>query len=337
MQNFIRMTRLSNVVGRVEYATNVTHQHADDDILCIGGPVQDLATWSEYALYEQNHQRTTEKNNEGRELIVALPNEWSGRDRSDLADAVDILTQKLIGKKTDYVFAVHWNENHTNLHAHIIFSERIRGLSEKEERWDRDIYLTAKGTVARKKSDRAKDENGAELPPIHRKGELKNPTGITFTSKNNDYSTRQWLETVKRIAHKELECDERRPLPERHEGSLKYTNQFIREDNCKYNDIIQQINSRLISQEHEINRIDNMFISRSSRRNIVKALNAVIAADTSAEDKVNTVDADWIYEHLTQSDKRITDTLQDICDWSDNVLKALDKLNQRQERQGYSH
>ena len=66
-----------------------------------------------------------EPNNEGRELIITLPNSWGNLiNRPWIESRVTSLAERIIGKNNDYQFTVHWNENHTNLHEHLIFSER---------------------------------------------------------------------------------------------------------------------------------------------------------------------------------------------------------------------
>lgn len=145
---------------------------------------------------------SADPNNQGRELVVALPNSWANViNRPFLESRVSALAEKLIGKNTDYQFAVHWNAKHTNLHLHIIFSERTAILEPQNGKvWDRDIYLTADGKVARRKVDRAVDEQGNTLPPIHKKGEPKEVQ--TFSVKNTAYKSKKWLDDVKKTVAK---------------------------------------------------------------------------------------------------------------------------------------
>ncbi len=195
MYTYVRSTKLPDIRGRSEYITNATGKHKEEDVLCIGGATSD---WQPYHAYEQAHKRSSEPNNEGRELIVALPNAWGNLiNRPLLKNRIDSLAKKLLGKSTDYQFAVHWNSSHTNLHAHIIFSERERNANAPtSDFYDRDIYLTHDGKIARRKADRALNEDGTVKPPIHRKGEPKNTN--TFTPKNKQYASKKWLHDVKK-------------------------------------------------------------------------------------------------------------------------------------------
>lgn len=184
MKSFARVTKLSNIGGRADYITNERKQEA---ILAKSEAVD----WKPYQDFEKANQRTATANNEGRELIIALPNEWSKLPPAELHARANIIAQTAVGKSTDLQWAVHWNHDRTNLHIHVIFSERQKEKSVG--RWDRDIYLTDDGKVARKKADRAKNQDGTDKPPVHRKGEEKGG----FTAKDKAYTTKGWLADTK--------------------------------------------------------------------------------------------------------------------------------------------
>lgn len=211
MYTYVRSVKLPDIRGRSAYITNKTGRHKDEDILCVGGPTSD---WLPYVHYEKQHQRSSEQNNEGRELTVALPNSWgSFIGKALLKSRADNLAQKLLGKNSDYQYAVHWNGSHTNLHMHLIYSERIKRSQTNEKAptsdfYDRDIYLTNEGKIARKKADRAVDEQGNVKPPIHRKGEPKN---VEFSAKDTKYKSRAWLQEVKKVIYRTfaLEADKK--------------------------------------------------------------------------------------------------------------------------------
>lgn len=252
MYTYVRQTKLTNICGRSDYITNKTGKHSQEDILCTGGPVDN---WKPYSEYEQSHKKTNKINNEGRELIVALPNIWGKLPKKLLMSYTQKLSESLIGKSTDYQFAVHWNKEHTNLHVHIIFSERhmVQDTHRDSNIWDRDIYLTADGKIARKKADRATDEQGNFLPPIHRKGDLKDDT-INFTPKDTKYKSKKWLYDAKVIVSKMWD----NPLiPDKkhnvnylhtiHEGKAPNSANTAKE----WNDTIRKINAFIPSLEKE--------------------------------------------------------------------------------------
>ena len=252
MYTYVRATKLPDIVGRSAYITNKTGRHKAEDVLYCGGAVED---WKPYQNYERTHQRSSEPNNEGRELIVALPNSWGSLiAKPFLRSRVDSLAQKLIGKDTDYQFAVHWNSKHTNLHAHIIFSERekcpqINSKGATSNYYDRDIYLTQDGKIARRRVDRAVDEQGNVKPPIHRKGE---PKEQEFTVKDVKYKSKEWLQGVKKAVSRTfaLESDKKHVtnyLHTYHEGKAPKAAETAK----TYNEIVRSLNQWLDERKKE--------------------------------------------------------------------------------------
>ena len=231
MKGFARMTKLSNVGGRADYISNPKRQ---EEILAKSESVD----WKPYHEYEQKHQMSYQSNNEGRELIIALPNEWAKLPPERLQANAQRLAEKAIGKSTDMQWAVHWNKARTNLHLHVVFSERQK---EKEpKRWDRDVYLREDGKVARKKSERATNPDGTYKPPVHKKGELKDG----FTAKDPKYKDYKWLKDTKNELVYELRrmgaiMEYKNVLHEFHEGkgsdsaTIKLKNEIIRENNAR--------------------------------------------------------------------------------------------------------
>ncbi len=184
MPNFVRMTKLSNISGRADYISNSKRQ---EDIVAVSAPID----WQPYAQYEQEHKQANKSCIEGTALIIVLPYPWpkcNYRDmnydeHSVLEQQADMIAQTAIGKNTDYQWAIHWNEAHTNLHMHVIFSERTAEKitdndKNTQEKYTRDVYLTSDGHIATKKAHRATDENGKVKSPIHRKGDLKNAVSV---------------------------------------------------------------------------------------------------------------------------------------------------------------
>lgn len=236
MQSFARVTKLPNIKGRGKYISDVRKQ---EEILAQSAPVD----WTPYHEYEQAHQRTSKANNEGREMIIALPNEWSQLPPAELHARANTIAQTAVGKATDLQWAVHWNHARSNLHIHVIFSERQR---EKDAgRWDRDIYLTEDGKVARRKADRAKNPDGTYKPPVHRKGEEKGG----FTAKDKTYTTKSWLadtkERLKQTFTERWGVNIEKPdyLHQYHEGkgreapAIRHKNEVIKSVNGRLKDL----------------------------------------------------------------------------------------------------
>lgn len=211
MQSFVRMSSLKDIRGRADYISNPDRQ---EHIVTQSAPVD----WKPYADFEAAAPRTSKRNNEGREVILALPNEWDKLPEAELQHRVGELAKTIVGDR-DHQWAVHWNKAHTNLHVHIIFSERQR--EKNPGVWDRDIYLTADGKVARRKADRARCEDGSIAPPVHRKGEPKDG----FTAKEKKFTKQKWLFEVKQelrdlmVSRWGVQIDALHPLHEYHEGN----------------------------------------------------------------------------------------------------------------------
>ena len=229
MKSFARTTKLPSISGRAGYMSDPGKQ---EEIVLESEKVD----WSEYIEYEKYNQKTTLRNNEGREMMVSLPNDWYHLPKDELRNRVDLIAKTTVGKDRDYQWAIHWNKDRTNLHVHIIFSERQR--VKEPGRWDRDVYLSKNNTVARRKADRMTDENGNYIL-IHRKGDLKDP----FTAKDASFKSRGWLHEKKQELRQLMVEQwgvkfERQPhLPEFHEGkgdeseTIKKKNIVIRENN----------------------------------------------------------------------------------------------------------
>ena len=236
MKSFARATKLTNITGRADYISNPDRQ---EKILAKSASI-DLEPYQQFERAKQKTLAAGSKNIEGREIILALPNEWSKLRQKELARRADHLARTIVGDDRDVQWAVHWNKAHTNLHLHVIFSERQR---EKEPgRWDRDIYLTAEGKVARTKADRARLPDGSIAPPVHRKGELKDG----FTAKDPRFKQKGWLHDLKGQLKKEMQdrwkvkFEERGLLSEYHEGkgreapAIRKKNEAIRVINKNY-------------------------------------------------------------------------------------------------------
>lgn len=232
MKGFARVTKLSNIGGRADYISNPDRQ---ESIVAASASVD----WKPYQEFEMANQKTEKRNNEGREVIVALPNEWAALSRDDLISKAEKIAVTAAGKDTDMQWAVHWNKAHTNLHIHVIFSERQK--EKNPGRWDRDIYLTADGKVARRKADRAKNEDGSIRPPVHRKGEPKDG----FTAKDPQYKKRSWVPSMKQQLRDQFAAmgvilEKPQPLHEYHEGKgkeapiIRAKNEVIRANNAQY-------------------------------------------------------------------------------------------------------
>lgn len=193
-----RVAKISNAVGRSNY---INDEERQEEIVLHKENMQH--SWEEHSSFEKEHQKTNVANNEALEVHVALPNELA-QDKEKLESVCDDLVKDIVGFNKDYEYSVHWNHNRTNLHVHILFSERenqkdLEPKIYKKDIWqDRDTHRLAK----------ARAEN-AEL--VHKKGDIqrdkegniKYKTDI-FKPKDTQYIKRNWVHDVREITQKIL-------------------------------------------------------------------------------------------------------------------------------------
>lgn len=159
--SFARQTKLSNISGRADYISNPKRQ--ENIVLHSKENMQN--DWKDYADYEKANTKSQTENNQGREIIIHLPHELA-KDKNKLKEVVDDYSKTLLGQKRDFEYAVHWNQKESNLHAHIIFSERERNIERQPKVYGRNIWYN-------KETNRMAKANspGAEL--LYKKGEVQ--------------------------------------------------------------------------------------------------------------------------------------------------------------------
>ena len=208
MRTFFRMTKLTpssgGVAGRASYISDVGKQALDGiEILAQSSPIG----WQPYRDFEKLQPKS---NANGRELLIALPTHWAKLSPDELLAKSLALADSALGKSTDYQLAVHFGAKgtkfrtpkldedgkrtvthraHDNLHLHVVFSERSKTYELPERRrYDRDIWHTADGRVAKRRADRHR--------LVHKKGDFHPSHGVfadrhgreyTFTGKNPEY------------------------------------------------------------------------------------------------------------------------------------------------------
>ena len=123
---FARQTALTNVGGRIDYISNPERQ---ENLLAVYDGAADRADGAYWRLLAQEckeaskHAAPDRKCVQGRELIIQLSNALL--DRMTPAQIAKILAfsfEQKYGRPC--VVAVHFNADRTNLHAHLIYSER---------------------------------------------------------------------------------------------------------------------------------------------------------------------------------------------------------------------
>lgn len=193
-------TKLTNVVGRSNYIKDEKRQ---EEIVFIKSEM--LYSWKEHSDFEKQNKKSINENIEARETMVALPNILY-KDINKLELFCDEIVKNLYGKNRDYEYAVHWNRARTNLHVHIIYSERENNIDKVPKIYKRDMWVNPKtGRVCKR------DTEGAVLR--FKKGQIqKDKDGkIRYDSdilkiKDKKYNNKNWLnirnEKIKKVFEK---------------------------------------------------------------------------------------------------------------------------------------
>lgn len=193
-----RVAKISNVVGRSDYITDEKRQ---EEIVLHKENMQH--SWQEHSIFEKGHQKSNVANNEALEVHIALPNELA-QDKKKLESICDELANEIVGENKDYEYAVHWNHNRTNLHIHILFSERENQMDLEPKVYKKDIWQD-KDTH---KLAKANSEN-AEL--VHKKGEIQRDKEGNikyqmdiFKPKDKKFIAKQWVQEVRELTQQVL-------------------------------------------------------------------------------------------------------------------------------------
>lgn len=230
---YLRITKLHDVRGRIDYISNPERQ---ENLLAYRSTM-DNKMW--LALANQN-QRSFKNNSRGvsengkcieaREIIFHLPHRFSADPERVLNQIVDDWKNTY---HTDCAAALHWNHDKTNLHIHLIFSERERLDRDKIKYATRNMYYDADW----------KRCNKADAVHVINKGE---PTSPPFEhAKTRSFKSYTWLEQeLKDHYAKILGLDrfERDGLHIPQQKTFKYQNREKAERIRENNQIIREFN-----------------------------------------------------------------------------------------------
>lgn len=191
---YTQTTKITNAAGRSRYITSADKQEE----VVLHREVM-LHSWEEHSLFEKENQKSDQENNEARELIVALPNELYNKPQL-LESVCEDLAYNLVGSKNDFEYAVHWNKTRTNLHMHLLFSERENQLELEPKFYKKDIWQD-------KDTHKLAKANSPNAILVHCKGELQlDHNGCVkykkalFKTKDVKFKSKEWAKfTVKTI------------------------------------------------------------------------------------------------------------------------------------------
>lgn len=195
---YARMTKISDAQGRSNYIGDPKRQ---ENIIF---KKKDLEHgWGVVSEFEKQKSHKDKTNWEAREIVVALPNNLSN-NLEKLEHVCDDLVKHLVGFDHEQEYAVHWNKDKTNLHVHLLFSERERETWHTPKTYKRDMWYD-KNTNRMAKAN----SNNAELR--FKKGErMKDAQGNfrydynIFGSKDIKFTEQSFLYTQKYTIQKIL-------------------------------------------------------------------------------------------------------------------------------------
>lgn len=245
MKNFVRLQKIPTVVGRLDYIFRqgaFSKKELQEQLVYFHDNFG-AENWKKLANFEAaESKRLNVKLTQARELIIALPN--CMKDAKDAESLYKKIADNLASGQP-YAFAVHWNKTKTNLHMHLLLSERQKlDIAQEPKRYRQDIWAKEDGSRALKVADRHHI--------MHHKGDIqydkdgkikyKNAENSGFSLKNNQMQKKSWLFEKKQEATKLLKnlgyditaFDEKEGfLAEKHEGkgNSAYTQRIKRENN----------------------------------------------------------------------------------------------------------
>ena len=190
---FLQMTNLHNVSERIDYITSPERQ----EYLYATYETASKEFWQE--LSEENQRDfvkygTTGKCIEAREIVLALPKEFK---RYEPEERLIYLTKKFKEKyNVECVSALHHNKRKTNLHMHLIFSEREKLPEPIEKIATRTMYFDNHGKKVRTKKEAMTEKGtlkrGYKMIP---KGKVYEKTA--FAPKKKIFKEKGFLDEVK--------------------------------------------------------------------------------------------------------------------------------------------
>lgn len=295
---YLRITKLHDVRGRIDYISNPERQ---ENLLAYRSTM-DNKMWLSLANQNQrsfkNNSRGVSANGkciEAREIIFHLPHRFSADPERVLNQIVDDWKNTY---HTDCAAALHWNHDKTNLHIHLIFSERERLDRDKVKYATRNMYYDADW----------KRCNKADAVHVIHKGE---PTSPPFeNAKTRSFKSYTWLEQeLKEHYAKILGLDrfERDGLHIPQQKTFKYQNREKAERIRENNQIIR-----------EFNEIVDYALSKHVLESDLKAIVEPLKDSVSRNKKNRTNALKNALNELRRGVRQLTMTLEDI--W--NTIKS---------------
>lgn len=213
---YARQAPCSDAAGRADYISNPERQEnlmATANTYSLPNYWQLLSADSQAAFRQAGGSRENQAC-EAREIHVQLPNSALERMTADqLAQKIANDFRSQYG--VDCLVAIHYNKRRSNLHCHILFSERQELPAPDIKYADRNAFIGADGIRKRTKKE-ILDADGQLLPgcSIVKKGEIL--SARYFGDKNTMFAEKSWMDEYRlHMAdwiNRELQPDELRTV-----------------------------------------------------------------------------------------------------------------------------
>lgn len=210
--------------------------------------------WAKLDAFESVQKRKT---THARELIISLPNEVALASETEQKAFCSELSNVLVGGQP-YAWVLHQNESRTNLHMHLIFSERKEIKERLPQIYKRDVWLKEDGALAKSKAERH--------TLAHKKGDVKRDDegnvlytevdDITFTKKDPRFFSRSFVIEINNHIRDFLKqsdlvkqfvvgIEDRKPYEVRqtHIGKVQYANEELANTVQQKNELIKEWNA----------------------------------------------------------------------------------------------
>ena len=193
--SFIRMSKLPNVKGRIDYISSPDRQ----ENLYATYQTADAEFWKNLAFESQQEFKrfgTEGKCIEARELIIALPEVYTTYDPQEVLKEFTEEFHKRYS--VECVSALHHNKRKTNYHIHLIFSERTLLQEPDIKIASRNVFYDETGKRVRTKKE-ITGEDGKIRPgcTVIKKGEIYEQH--MFTPKDERFKDKGFLHNLKEI------------------------------------------------------------------------------------------------------------------------------------------
>ena len=193
--SFIQISKLGNLKGRIDYITNPKRQ---ENLYAVYNTTDDTF-WHDLARcnrLEFKKSGSAGKCIESRELIIALPEPFCNIDKQKVLEDFTELFRKTYG--VNCIAAMHHNKTKTNLHIHLIFSEREELKNGIKKIATRNMFYDETGKHVRTKKEILDDNGNARKGcNIIRKGQVYEYN--RFSKKKAEFKARSFLKGVKTL------------------------------------------------------------------------------------------------------------------------------------------